>query len=96
MQFSSGCVNVTNLLGQRLATYLLISSIKLSSYHSLTTSTDGSINAHISTESIPVQYINGTLLSRVHNISREGECLTAYTCFKRTASSTKSTPPGVN
>ena len=36
------------------------------------------------------------LTSRVHNISREGECLTAYTCFKRTASSTKSTPPGVN
>ena len=37
-----------------------------------------------------------TIIPRVHNISREGECLTAYTCFKRTASSTKSTPPGVN
>ena len=35
-------------------------------------------------------------ISRVHNISREGECLTAYTCFKRSASSTKSTPSGVN
>ena len=35
--------------------------------------------------------------SRVHNISRKGECLTAYTCFKGTALSTKSThPPGVN
>ena len=33
---------------------------------------------------------------RVHNISREGECLTAHTCLKRTASSTESTPPGVN
>ena len=32
---------------------------------------------------------------RVHNINREGECLTAYTCFKHTASSTESTPPGV-
>ena len=29
-------------------------------------------------------------------ISRKGECLTAYTCFKHTASSTESTPPGVN
>ena len=29
-------------------------------------------------------------------ISRERVCLTAYTCFKLTASSTKSTPPGVN
>ena len=27
-------------------------------------------------------------------ISREGECLTAYTCLKCTALSTKSTPPG--
>ena len=27
-------------------------------------------------------------------ISREGECLTAYTCFKCTVISTKSTPPG--
>ena len=35
-------------------------------------------------------------LPRVHNVSREGECLTAYTCFKRTASSTESTPSGVN
>ena len=35
-------------------------------------------------------------LTRVHNISREGECLTAYTCFKRTVSSTESIPPGVN
>ena len=36
------------------------------------------------------------MLSRVHNIGREGECLTPYTCFKRTASSTESTPPGIN
>ena len=36
------------------------------------------------------------MIPRVHNISREGECLTAYTCFKRTALSTESTPPGVN
>ena len=36
------------------------------------------------------------IISRVHNIYREGECLTAYTCFKHTASSTESTPPGVN
>ena len=33
---------------------------------------------------------------RVHNISREGECLTAYTGVKRTVLSTKLSPPGVN
>ena len=37
-----------------------------------------------------------TLLPRVHNISREGEYLTAYTYFKHTESSTESTPSGVN
>ena len=37
-----------------------------------------------------------TLQSRVHNISREGECLTVHTCFKQTALSTESPPPGVN
>ena len=36
------------------------------------------------------------VLPRVHNISREGECLTAYTYFKCNASSTESTPLGVN
>ena len=36
------------------------------------------------------------LIPRVDNIGREGERLTAYTCFKHTASSTKSTLPGVN
>ena len=36
------------------------------------------------------------IISRVHNISREGEFLTAYTCFKCTLSSTESTPPSVN
>ena len=40
--------------------------------------------------------IYSIILPRVHNISREGECLTAYTCFKRTALSTESTPSGVN
>ena len=39
---------------------------------------------------------NVYLPPRVHTISREGECLTAYACFKHTVSSTKSTPPGVN
>ena len=29
-------------------------------------------------------------------MSREGECLTAYTCFKRTVLSIESTPSGVN
>ena len=41
-------------------------------------------------------HIHLYMLTRVHNISREGECLTAYTCFKRTASSTESTPSGEN
>ena len=36
-----------------------------------------------------------TLQSRVHN-SREGECLTAFTCFKRTALRTESIPLRVN
>ena len=36
------------------------------------------------------------ILPRAHNISKEREYLTAYTCFKRTASSTESTPSDVN
>ena len=39
---------------------------------------------------------NRCIKARVHNISREEECLTAYTCFKCATSSTESTPPGVN
>ena len=40
--------------------------------------------------------ISYRIIPRVHNISKERECLTAYTCFKHTASSTESTPSGVN
>ena len=48
------------------------------------------------TETSVDMYIRTYILARVYNISREGECLTAYTCFKCTALSTESTPSGVN
>ena len=40
-------------------------------------------------------HITGYLYTRVHNISIEGGCLTAYTYFKRTVSSTESAFPDV-